>query len=251
MLSLKETISKAAKIIMDNQPASCLTGAGISVESGIPPFRGRAGLWSRYDPEEYATIEAFNRDPVKVWRMLLEMAEILLRAKPNPAHLALAELEEIGILSSVITQNIDGLHQRAGSNKVIELHGSGDRLICCECGKTFPVSDGILSTIPPRCPCGGILRPDVVFFGEPLSEEAFSSALAEVNSCRLLLVIGTSAVIYPAASLPLIARERGAVIIEINPEETALSSRVSNHFVKGGAASVLPVLLLEIKRRIS
>jgi len=246
-----DIISEVAERLLEAQPASALTGAGISVESGIPPFRGREGLWSRYDPEEYATIEAFNRDPAKVWQMLKEMMELLIRAKPNPAHLALAELERLGLLSSVITQNIDGLHQRAGSKKVIELHGSGDRLICTECRKVFPISPDLLLTLPPRCPCGGILRPDVVFFGEPLPEEAFSAALAEASSSRLFFVIGTSAVVYPAASLPLIAKREGAVIVEINQEQTVLAAGISHYFLEGSAGVVLPKLLLEVRRRIS
>jgi NAD-dependent deacetylase len=150
-----------------------LTGAGISVESGIPDFRSAGGLWSKYDPMEYGTIESFRANPAKVWKMLAELDEVLLRADPNPAHRALAELEKRGILRLIITQNVDSLHQRAGNTKVVEFHGNNRTLRCDSCGQVFSRASVSLKNLPPRCPCGEALRPELVFFGEPIPGDAF------------------------------------------------------------------------------
>lgn len=219
--------------------AVALTGAGISVESGIPAFRGSQGMWEKFDPAEYATIGAFLRDPEKVWEMLSEMIDVLKGASPNPAHFGLAEMERRKVLRSVITQNVDGLHQAAGSRKVIEYHGNPRELVCVSCWKRYPSMEKIAEGIPPRCRCGEILKPDIVFFGEPIPWMAQEQAEEEARSCGVLLVIGTSAQVSPACDIPRIAKERGAFIIEINPEETSLTARVADLHLPGNASEVV------------
>ena len=220
-----------------------LTGAGISVESGIPAFRGSQGLWDRYDPMEFAHIESFLANPKKVWKMLVELGDIVAKARPNPAHLALAELEAMGLMKAVITQNIDALHQSAGSREVIEFHGNGQRLICLSCGKLFPKEAVSLENLPPRCACRGILKPDVVFFGEPIPAEASQRAFQMARECDLMLVVGTSAVVAPASDLPFIAKQQGAVICEINLERTHLSETISDYRLEASAGRALASIL--------
>ncbi len=222
------------------------TGAGISVESGIPDFRGPSGLWEKFDPMEYATIEAFCSNPQKVWKMIKEMGSLLEKAQPNPAHLALAKLEQMGCLNSIVTQNIDSLHQAAGSQRVIEYHGSGKRLICMICGKTWNREGVKLDSLPPRCSCGGVLKPDFVFFGEPIPWKARVEAEEEAGRCDLMLVIGTSAVVSPACDVPVIAKRGGAKIVEINLEETKLTSYVTDWILKGSASGIMSELLCEV-----
>lgn len=203
------------------------TGAGVSVESGIPAFRGENGLWTKYNPTEYASIEAFMKNPIKIWKMMFTLKDTYISAKPNYAHKVLALLEESNIVKSVITQNIDGLHQKAGSKNVIELHGSLSRVKCLVCGYTMNINISELNA-PPQCPFdGSIMKPDVVFFGEPLSRENWVDAIQETYKADVFLMIGTSGVIYPAAMLPQIAHDNGSVVIEVNPEKTLLSD-ISN-----------------------
>jgi NAD-dependent deacetylase len=225
-----------------------LTGAGLSVESGIPAFRGSQGLWDRFDPMEFAHIEAFRADPRKVWKMLAELGELVDRARPNPAHRGLARLEELGYLRAVITQNIDALHQRAGSREVIEFHGNGQRLVCLDCGRGYAKESVTLETLPPRCSCGGVLKPDVIFFGEPIPPEASEKALAYCRQCDVLLVIGTSAVVAPASHLPLIAKQQGARIVEINLERTHLSDTISDVVLETSASQALNDILEQLGR---
>jgi NAD-dependent deacetylase len=245
-------IKKAAQDISSSHKTIALTGAGISVESGIPDFRSAGGLWSKYDPEEYAHISAFRSNPEKVWHMLQEMMELVLGVEPNPAHRALAELEEMGLLSSVITQNVDGLHQRGGSKEVIEFHGSNQWLICLQCGYRQEAASFSFKAIPPRCPqCNTILKPDVVFFGEPIPGEAQARAFEEARTCDLVLVVGTSAVVYPAAGIPTLAKQGGAKIIEINMEPTPLTGRISDYLIQGPAGSILPQIVEVVRGHIS
>jgi NAD-dependent deacetylase len=239
---------KAAEILASRGNAVALTGAGISVESGIPAFRGAQGMWERYDPAEYATIGAFLRDPEKVWEMLAEMIEVLTRAAPNPAHQGLAELERMGILRSVITQNVDGLHQAGGSGRVIEFHGNPRDLVCVACWKRYPSLRKIAEGIPPRCGCGAILKPDIVFFGEPIPWPAQGQAEEEARTCGVLLVIGTSAQVSPACDIPRIAKGRGAIIVEINPEETSLTSGITDIHLPGIASRVVGRLVELLKK---
>jgi NAD-dependent deacetylase len=216
-----------------------LTGAGISVESGIPAFRGSQGLWGKYDPAEYATIGAFLRDPGKVWRMLSEMAALCGRAAPNRAHAGLPQLEGMGVLRAVITQNVDGLHQAAGSRQVIEYHGNMGSLVCIACWKQYPTRARWVDGTPPACDCGQILKPNVVLFGEPIPWLAQERAEEEARTCGVLLVIGTSAEVSPACDIPRIAKKAGAAIVEVNPEETTLTASVADLHIPGGASEVL------------
>ena len=240
---MEDLIRKTARAIQRSRRVVALTGAGISVESGIPDSRGAGGLWEKYDPLEYATIEAFYANPQKVWVMLKEMGDLLDQSRPNPAHLALARLEEMGHLRAVITQNIDNLHQDAGSRRVIEYHGSHKTLLCMECGRRQEKGKVSLESLPPRCGCGGVLKPNVVLFGEPIPWLAQESAEEEARTCGVLLVVGTSAQVSPACDIPRIARKAGAAVVEVNPEETPLTASVTDIHIPGAASEVLRTLV--------
>ena len=244
---MEELIRKAARDIAASDTVVALTGAGISVESGIPPFRGKGGVWEKFDPMEYAHIDAFMRDPAKVWRTLIgEMKTTLDTARPNDAHRGLARLEAMGFLKTVITQNVDGLHQAAGNSDVIEFHGSFAVMQCLQCRKETKTGDVTLDEIPPTCTCGGILRPACVFFGELIPPRHLSRSQAVAARCDLMLVVGTSAVVQPAAFMPVIAKQNGATVIEINPESTPLTHATSDYLLQGAAGEVLNSILLEL-----
>ncbi|UCE39216.1 MAG: NAD-dependent deacylase [Thermoplasmata archaeon] len=242
-----ELIKRTAKAIIVSENTIALTGAGISVASGIPPFRGKGGLWEKYNPDEYAHVAAFLEDPKKVWIMLKEMIDTILPAKPNPAHIALFELEEMGLLSGIITGNVDSLHQAAGSKNVWELHGSNRTLICMKCNKTYPIERYQIE-IPPRCECGFALRPDVVLFGEQLSQEVLFGSYALARECELMLVVGTSSVVSPMSHMPVMAGENGAKVLEINLEETFLTGLISDWIIKGKVEDILPNIVKEVKK---
>lgn len=237
------TPREAAEILRPSRRALALTGAGISVASGIPDFRSRDGLWSRFDPTEYATISAFKRDPAKVWVMLREMDELLVRARPNPAHRALAELEQRGHLLGVITQNVDNLHQAAGSLNVVEYHGNAHRFACLHCHNTWPREALDFSRVPLLCRCGGLIKPDLVFFGEAIPAEAGARAEALARDCELLLLIGTSGEVAPANILPQMAKAQGALILESNLEHTGLTRFLTDYFLPGPAGEVWPLVM--------
>ncbi|MGQ9858657.1 MAG: NAD-dependent protein deacylase [Thermodesulfobacteriota bacterium] len=243
MSQLEQLLEKSAKLIRRAKAVVALTGAGISVESGIPAFRGTQGLWEKYDPMEYAHIDALRAHPERVWRMLRELQSIVDGARPNPAHLSLAKLEQMGLLRAIITQNIDHLHQEAGSRYVIEFHGSGHQLACLSCGQRMLRHMVDLSSIPPRCLCGGVLKPDVVFFGEPIPWRALIQAQEEAKHCDVMVVVGTSAVVAPACDMPYLAKERGARIIEVNTEQTPLTHSITDLFLEGPAGILLPRLV--------
>jgi len=241
-------ISQLAEMVENAGKVIALTGAGISVESGIPAFRGNQGLWEKYDPMEYAHIDSFLRNPAKVWEMLVEMDFVIRKAKPNNAHYALARLEQVSRFTSVITQNVDNLHQVAGSSRVIEFHGNVQRMKCMSCGRKYDRDQISLEIIPPICHCGGVLKPDAVFFGEAIPWEANLEATHEAESCELILVIGTSAVVAPASSIPYMAKRNGAKVVEINLESTMLSSTVADISIRRSASEVLPELVDELRR---
>jgi NAD-dependent deacetylase len=223
-----------------------LTGAGISAESGIPTFRGEEGLWKKFKPEELANFDAFIRNPDLVWGWYAYRRELIHEVKPNPAHHALAELERRAKKFTLVTQNVDNLHQRAGSQQVVELHGNIERSYCIECGTVASESTLDDSKGAPRCDkCGGFIRPDVVWFGEMLPVEAFSKAEAAARHCDIFMSIGTSAVVYPAASLPYVALDHGAYVVEVNREYTDLSSR-AHETLLGKAGEILPELLSQV-----
>jgi NAD-dependent deacetylase len=223
-----------------------LTGAGISAESGIPTFRDAlTGLWANYDPQELATPEGFARNPKLVWEWYAERRARIAGVQPNPGHVALAALEKRYADFTLVTQNIDSLHQRAGSREVIELHGNIARVKCAR--EDTVVSEFAEDESPPRCPCGAYLRPDVVWFGEMLPADALARAEEAAERCEVLLSIGTSAEVYPAAELPLRALSAGATVVEINPESTALT-RHAHFALQGPAGAILPQLLQELRR---
>ncbi len=240
---MKDLIARAAQDLAGTRRAVALTGAGISIESGIPPFRGPGGLWEKIDPMEVAHIDAFRRNPQKVWDLLIrEMHTVLAQAAPNPAHRGLATLESLGHLEAVITQNVDGLHQQAGSRDVIEFHGNFAWQRCMACERRCRTEMLDLTEIPPRCECGGIYRPDCVFFGEMIPPEHLLRAQQLTARCQVMLVVGTSATVHPAAMLPLLARDAGARVIEVNPEPTPLTGTVSNYLIPGPAGRVVEAL---------
>jgi len=234
-----DPIRDAVRLLAERRNAVALTGAGISVESGIPSFRGAQGMWAKYDPTEYASLHAFMQHPRKVWEMLSEMVSVCGGAVPNVAHKGLAALEEMGVVRAVITQNVDGLHQAAGSRRVIEYHGNLDELICVSCWKRYPTRERWTPGAVPLCDCGEILKPNVVLFGEPIPWLAQEQAEEEARTCRVLVVIGTSAQVSPACDIPRIAKESGAAVVEINPEPTSLTASVTDVHITGGASEVL------------
>ncbi len=248
---MDDLIKKAAKDLSGSRYVVALTGAGISVESGIPPFRGKGGIWEKIDPMEFGHIDVFEKDPEKVWNVLIkDLKELIDKAMPNDGHKGLAKLEQMGKLKTVITQNVDGLHQKAGNTDVIEFHGSCANLRCMECGKKFPTNMIDTSIIPPRCPCSGVLRPDWVFFGEAIPTYALQRSKQVASQCDIMLVIGTSAVVHPAAYMPVIAKNSGAKIIEINPEATPLTREIGDYLIKGKAGEVMNAIIKELENHI-
>ena len=233
-----------AKLMVDLKSCVALSGAGISAESGIPTFRSKGGLWEKYDPMVYASIEAFREDPSKYWTIRGEFIRNYHTYQPNKAHLALAELEKIGIVHHVITQNIDGLHKKAGSKNVTEIHGSLRETYCLQCAKEF-IAPHVPDGMPPYCECGGVLKPNTVLFGEQLPKDALETAYHESATCKLMLVIGTSAVVQPAASLPALAQQKGAKIVEVNIEPAFTGA---DFFIEEKAGSALAELLAAIKK---
>jgi NAD-dependent deacetylase len=240
------TPEKLAAILRQHRRIVAFTGAGISVESGIPDFRSPDGLWSRFDPMEYAHIQAFRANPAKVWALLQEMDATIARARPNPAHLALAQLEAKGLLLGVITQNVDNLHQAAGSKRVVEYHGNAQRFICDTCKGRHPRKTLDFGRTPLYCRCGGLIRPDVVFFGEPIPTHAQKEAEELARKCDLLLVIGTSGEVAPASYIPYTAKEWGALIVENNLTPTRLTDTLTDHFLPGQAGEVWPKIVREL-----
>lgn len=245
---MNSQIQQAAIALTKARSAIALTGAGISVESGIPPFRGKGGLWEKIDPMEFAHIDAFLRDPEKVWKVLFkELKEILDRAEPNDGHLGLSQLESMGFLQTIITQNVDGLHQLSGSKDVIEFHGTFASQHCMTCGQGSDSQHIGKEHLPPRCACGGILRPDVIMFGELIPPEHLQRAQMLASTCDVMLVVGTSATVEPAAHLPVIAKRAGATIIEVNPESTPLTRQVSDITLLGKAGRVMRELVEAVR----
>ena len=242
------TPAQMAELIRQSQKAVAITGAGISTESGIPDFRSPGGLWSRYDIFEYATIMAFEKNPAKVWVMLKEMDELMVRARPNPAHYALAELERRGQLVGIITQNVDNLHQAAGSKNVVEYHGNAHRFVCIQCKGVWPREALDFDHTPLYCYCGGLIKPDVIFFGESPPDEALFKASSWVMACDLLLLIGTSMEVAPVNALPQGAKNHGAIIVENNLEHTRMTPYLTDYFLHGPAGEVWPEVIQHLQK---
>ena len=239
--------SKILSRLEQLQSMCVLTGAGISAESGVPTFRGADGLWSKFKPEELANFDAFMRNPELVWEWYSYRKKVMKDVSPNAGHLALVKLEQMIPSFTLVTQNVDNLHRRAGNKNILELHGNIERSYCIDCGK-FAV-DVTMSERKhaPRCShCGGLVRPDVVWFGELLPQDVYAEAEQAARQCGLFLCVGTSAIVYPAASLPLIARRSGAYVVEINVELTELSSKVDETLL-GKSGEILPLILEQVQ----
>lgn len=240
---------QVAMALLRSKHTVAFTGAGISVESGIPPFRGKDGIWDQYDPR-LLEIGFFILNPEKSWNAIREIFFTKFReASPNPAHQTLARWQQQGLLRRVITQNIDNLHQEAGSNDVIDFHGNAQSIICLDCQKKYPVDPILVSRPVPLCPnCGGLLKPDFIFFGEGIPIQAYHNAFDEASCCDCMLIIGTSGEVQPANQLPIVAASNGAYIIEINTEPSVFSKDVSNYIVRQRSGIFLPLVHHVIER---
>jgi NAD-dependent deacetylase len=252
---MERVIQNAVDLILSSEYVVALTGAGISVESGIRPFRGPGGLWTERGEPPMDGYTRFQEDPVGYWERRLDperrrgFGRSLHEARPNPGHIALSELEEMGVLKSLITQNIDNLHLAAGSINVHEIHGNSHKLRCVQCNSRYSVEGFEISELPPRCPsCGGVVKSDTVMFGEPIPVPTLNICLEEAERSDCMLVIGTSAMVTPAAALPISVRRRGGALIEFNPRESELS-RVCNVTVRAPSGESLPMLVSQIKAR--
>ena len=243
-----DKIEKAAEVIKNSKHITVFTGAGISVESGIPPFRGKNGIWNKYDPSKF-TIEYFYENPEHSWKLIKEVFyKLYNKVEPNKAHKVLAKWEKEDIINSVITQNIDGLHQRAGNTEVYEFHGTTSKLLCLNCEQKFNIQDkgdfsDFLSNLPPKCPeCGGLLKPDFIFFGEGIPQDAYKSSIREAKIADLFLVIGTTGEVLPASLIPKEASSKGAKIVEINVKPSNYTNNITDIFLKGKATKVMEKL---------
>lgn len=255
--SLDRMIETAAQAISKSSYVVALTGAGISVESGIAPFRGPGGLWTKYGEPDNRGYQRFLEDPKGWWEARLRGDNVRPEmrsfdgAQPNAAHYALAELESANVLKYIITQNVDNLHYAAGSKNVAEIHGNRYKLRCIDCAARFPQGSLSLDDLPPRCPeCGGVVKTDGVAFGEPIPRDILGICHREAMIADCTLVIGTSAVVYPAAELPAISKRRGACLIEVNPHETDMSF-MCDFILKGSSGDILPRLVSRIKEIVS
>lgn len=244
---MNDHIEQAAKIIKNSRHTTVFTGSGISVESGIPPFRGKDGIWNKYDPT-LADISFFRSQPGKSWEMLKEIFfDHFGRAQPNAAHKCIAELEKKGIVKAVITQNVDNLHQLAGSKTVYEFHGTSRTMSCLLCGTSYESKKVSLETIPPRClSCSGILKPDFIFFGEGIPREVNMLSFHEAQLADVFLVVGTTGEVMPACQVPVLAGQNGAKIIEINIDPSNFTYGLTDIFLQGKAAETMSALYEKI-----
>lgn len=254
---LVEPLATTAALLLKARHTVALTGAGLSAESGIPTYRGTGGVWTRFSDPSIDGWELFASDPVAWWEAALhpgaamtEFAQAIESAEPNPGHIAMAELESMGYIAHIITQNIDNLHRRAGTGGLTEIHGNRFLARCMNCGHRMPLERLRFDPLPPICDlCGGVYKNDTVMFGEPIPEDALHECYRQAASTDCFIVAGTSAVVYPAAEFPLMAKRRGVPLIEINPEETALSE-FADVTVRATAGEAFPALV-EILRRAS
>ncbi|GBD25363.1 NAD-dependent protein deacylase [bacterium HR30] len=253
-MSWEDTIAQAAEVVHRARYVVALTGAGLSVESGIPPFRGPGGLWTKYGEPPLNGFQRFLADPKKAWEERLnpsgpmrELWETLVRAQPNPGHYGLVELERLGVLRCTITQNVDNLHRRAGSELLAEIHGNATLVRCLSCVRRMPMEAVDLSQLPPTCPeCGGLLKSDTVSFGEPIPPDVLRRCQEETARADCMLVVGTSATVYPAAGFPLDVHQRGGALVEINPYETELTPYCTVT-VRAPAGEALPKIVEAVR----
>lgn len=241
--NMEEKIMEAARLLADSKSIVAFTGAGMSAESGIPPFRGEGGIWNKYDPESL-DIEYYYRYTQQSWSIIRKVFYDYFNnkdTKPNAGHDVLAKWEKEGRLRCVITQNIDDLHTVAGNTKVVEFHGNMSRFVCSKCGQKHPVSAIEITELPPKCPqCRGLLKPDFIFFGEGIPQEAYYGSIDAAENCDAFIIIGTSGQVSPANMIPGIAKQHGAKIIEINMEPSAYTQRISDIFIQGKSGEILP-----------
>ncbi len=244
---MENEVRTTASLIRKARHTTAFTGAGISVESGIPPFRGPEGLWSRYDPK-FLDVDYFWKHPEESWEVIKELFyDFFGKVKPNRAHEALARLEEEGLIKAIVTQNIDNLHQEAGSRNVIGFHGNYFMLVCRQCGRKVTADQQIFESFPPRCRHdGSILKPDFVFFGEPIPEAASAAAYQEAAVADVFLLVGTTGEVMPANMIPRLAKQNGATIIEINTDPSAYTHDVTDVFLQGRAGDILPEIVESI-----
>jgi NAD-dependent deacetylase len=247
-----DTVAALAKDIKASNHVIAFTGAGISAESGISTYRGQGGIWNKYDPAIYANIDSFMSDPSYYWNFFRDVRyPMIKKAQPNPGHRALAELENLGKLKVVITQNIDELHQQSGSTEVVELHGTTRKYFCLKCGDRYDFDTAFSMTerqIPPPCSkCQGMIRPDVIMFGEALRPDVLRNAFEESEQCDFVLAVGSSLVVYPAADIPARAKRRGAKLAIINKDETPLDT-VADYVIQEPSGAVLPRIVEELKK---
>jgi len=242
-----KTLSEAAELLRKSTYTTAFSGAGISVESGIPPFRGETGLWSKYDPV-VLDIDYFHNNPEASWKVIREIFyDFFGKAQPNEAHIVLAIMEQAGLLKNIITQNIDNLHQEAGSREVYEFHGSSRELVCIDCGKRHAVHEIDLDTLPVSCVvCGGLVKPDFIFFGEGIPPGAYQKSVEAAQKADVFLVIGTTGEIMPASQIPLMAKSNGAKIIEVNIEPSHYTYNITDVFLQGKATEVMKALAREL-----
>ena len=233
-------IKEAAQLILKSQFTIAFTGAGISVESGIPPFRGENGLWNKYNPE-VLDLGYYLENQEKCWFYIREIFyDFFADAQPNNAHKVLARIEKSGLLNSIVTQNIDNIHQEAGSKTVHEFHGNSKKLICLKCGKTYGAEEFDFKNIPPKCIVDNeILKPDFIFFGEGIPHQAYSNSFADAEKAEVCLIIGSTGEVMPASYVPQTAKQSGATIIEINPEESMFTNQITDIHLKGKAGDIL------------
>ncbi len=251
---MEEAIQEASMLILSSEYVVALTGAGVSVESGIPPFRGPGGLWTRFGEPSMDGYKRFLVNPKRHWEERLKprkrrgLGTSISNAKPNPGHYSLAEMEEMGLLKTLITQNIDNLHHEAGSRNILEIHGNTKKLRCVECNARFPRNEFDLSELPPRCPnCNGVVKGDTVMFGEPIPSDVLRKCMTEAKRCDCMLVVGTSAVVYPAASLPLMVKQKGDTLIEVNPMQSELTG-LCDISIRAPSGEALPKLVSALKK---
>lgn len=241
-------LTLAANILARSRYTVAMTGAGISEGSGIPAFRGTNGLWEKYDPEIYAHIDTFLQNPARSWQMFLDLYETIQKAVPNESHQILAQMEKNGLIKAIITQNIDNLHQSAGSKNVIEIHGNLQSLHCLTCKESISREGLALNSekSPPLCHCGGVLKPDVILFGETISSNKFMESFYHIQKCKVLLVIGTSGLVQPINRLPASAIQRGASLIEINREPSEYTQILGSLFLQGESTEILKKIVAKI-----
>lgn len=249
-LNNQEIINEMANALEKAHYAVVFTGAGVSVESGIPSFRGENGIWNQYDPISL-DLNYFYKNPKQAWTVIKEIFyDMFGAAHPNPAHKAIAQLEEQGIVKAVITQNIDNLHQEAGSKEVVEYHGTCSRLICTSCKKEIPIKEELFEKHPPRCEnCNHVLKPDFVFFGEMIPSKAHDTAWMHIQKADLVLIIGTTGEVMPACQLPHIAKDNGAILLEINPDPSAFTHHVSDFYLPMKAGEAMQLIINQLKAK--